>query len=59
MKKIWLATPTTHKEEMDFIKEAFHTNWVAPLGKNINEFEKEISVYVGCKSAAAVKAIAS
>lgn len=54
--KIWLATPTTHKEEMDFIKEAFHTNWVAPLGKNVDEFEKEISDYVGCKSAAAVTA---
>lgn len=54
--KIWLSSPTMHGEEQMFIKEAFDTNWVAPLGKNVTEFENEISAYVGCKSAAAMTA---
>lgn len=56
MEKIWLSTPTTHGEEQIFIKEAFDTNWVAPLGKNVTEFENEISAYLGCKAAAAMTA---
>ncbi len=54
--KIWLSSPTMHGEEQAFIKEAFDTNWVAPLGKNVNEFEKEVAAYVGCKAAAAMTA---
>lgn len=54
--KIWLSTPTMHGEEQIFIKEAFDTNWVAPLGKNVTEFENEISRYIGCKAAAAMTA---
>ncbi len=54
--KIWLSSPTMHGEEQMFIKEAFDTNWVAPLGKNVNEFEKEVAAYVGCKAAAAMTA---
>ncbi|MBE7011631.1 MAG: aminotransferase class V-fold PLP-dependent enzyme [Ruminococcaceae bacterium] len=54
--KIWLSSPTMHGEEQVFVKEAFDTNWVAPLGKNVNEFEKEVSSYVGCRAAAAMTA---
>ena len=54
--KIWLSSPTMHGEEQMFVKEAFDTNWVAPLGKNVNEFEKEIAAYIGCKGAAALSA---
>ena len=54
--KIWLSTPTTHGEEQEFIKEAFDTNWVAPLGKNVTEFENEIAAYVGVNAAAAMTA---
>ena len=54
--KIWLSSPTMHGEEQMFVKEAFDTNWVAPLGKNVTEFENEISRYVGCKAAAAMTA---
>jgi len=54
--KIWLSSPTMHGEEQLFVKEAFDTNWVAPLGKNVTEFENEISRYLGCKSAAAMTA---
>ena len=56
MEKIWLSSPTMHGEEQIFVKEAFDTNWVAPLGKNVTEFENEICRYVGCKAAAAMTA---
>ena len=55
-KRIFLSCPTMHGEEQMFIKEAFDTNWVAPLGKNVNEFEKEMAAYVGVKHAAALTA---
>lgn len=45
-----------HDEEQMLIKEAFDTNWVAPLGKNVTEFENGIAEYVGCKSALAMNA---
>ena len=43
-----------HSEEMQFIQEAFDTNWVAPLGKNVDEFENEMARYVGVDHAAAL-----
>lgn len=54
--RIWLSTPTMHGEEQIFIKEAFDTNWVAPLGKNVTEFENEMASFVGVKAAAAMTA---
>ena len=56
--KIFLASPHMSSEgyEMEYIKEAFDTNWIAPLGKNVDEFEKEIAAYVGVKHAAALSA---
>lgn len=56
MAHIFLASPHMSAEgyEQKFIKEAFDTNWIAPLGKNVNEFEKELSSYVGAKDAAAL-----
>lgn len=55
-KKLFLSSPHMSDEgfEMNYIKEAFDTNWVAPLGKNVDEFENELSQYVGSKSAAAL-----
>jgi len=41
---------------MKYIKEAFDTNWVAPLGKNVNEFENAIKEYAGIKGAVAMSA---
>lgn len=55
-KRIYLSSPTMHGEEMEFIKEAFDTNWVAPLGKNVDEFEKECASLAGVSSAAALSA---
>lgn len=54
--KIWLSTPTMHGEEQEFIKEAFDTNWIAPLGKNVTEFENEMARYLGIGGAAAMTA---
>ncbi len=44
--------------EKEYVKEAFDTNWIAPLGENVNKFEEEISEYVGInnKNAAALSA---
>ena len=42
-KKIYLSSPTMNGQEMNFIQEAFDTNWVAPLGKNVDEFELELA----------------
>ena len=53
-KRIYLSSPTMHGEEMQYIQEAFDTNWVAPLGANVDGFEKEMAEYVGVKHAAAL-----
>lgn len=55
-KRIYLASPTMHGEEQRFIQEAFDTNWVAPLGKNVDAFEREMAAYVGAGHAAALTA---
>lgn len=54
--RIFLASPHMSDEgyEKEFVKEAFDTNWIAPLGRNVNEFEKEIAEYVNIKDAAAL-----
>jgi hypothetical protein len=49
-KRIFLASPTMNGHEMEYIQEAFDTNWVAPLGKNVDEFEKELAAYAGAFS---------
>ncbi len=45
-KKICLSTPTMHSEEMQFVKEAFDKNWIAPLGFNCDNFEQEMCNYL-------------
>lgn len=55
-KRIYLSSPTMHGEEMQYIKEAFDTNWVAPLGKNVDEFEKSMASYLGIKHSVALSA---
>lgn len=42
--------------EQKYVKEAFDTNWIAPLGENVNKFEEELASYVGIKNAAALSA---
>ena len=53
-KKIWLASPTMHGEELDFVREAYETNWMSTVGANINEIEKIVCEKVGCKYAVAL-----
>lgn len=55
-KRIYLSSPTMYGEELKYIHEAFDTNWVAPLGPNVNSFEKEFADYVGIGHAAALSA---
>ncbi|MGP4060970.1 DegT/DnrJ/EryC1/StrS family aminotransferase [Halobacillus sp. H74] len=54
--KIFLSSPHMSDEgyEMEYVQEAFDTNWIAPLGKNVNEFENEFAINVGIKHAAAL-----
>ncbi|WP_461206055.1 DegT/DnrJ/EryC1/StrS family aminotransferase [Clostridium sp. DL1XJH146] len=56
--KIWLASPHMSDEgyEMEYVKQAFDTNWIAPLGPNVNGFEKELAAKVGVGHAAALSA---
>lgn len=55
-KKIYLSSPTMYGEEQQFIKEAFDTNWIAPLGANVAGFEKELGKYIGVSHVAALSA---
>lgn len=55
-KRIYLSCPTMHGEEQQFVTEAFETNWVAPLGPNVNKFESEMAEYTKCGHAAALSA---
>ena len=53
-KKVWLSSPTMHGEEMEYIKQAYETNWMSTVGANINEVERMTCEYVGCKHAVAL-----
>lgn len=53
-KRIYLASPHMSGEEMKYINEAFETNWIAPLGKNVTQFEKEMCDYIGRPHAVAL-----
>jgi dTDP-4-amino-4,6-dideoxygalactose transaminase len=54
--KIWLSSPHMGGEEFNFVKDAFDTNWIAPLGPHVNGFEQELCNYTGAKYAAALSA---
>lgn len=55
--KIWLSSPHMSGNELPYIKEAFDSNWVAPLGPNVNGFEKDLQSYL--KENSHVAALAS
>lgn len=52
--QILLSTPHLGEQEMAFVEEAIRSNWVAPLGPNVDAFERELAAYVGVGHAAAV-----
>lgn len=49
--KVWLSSPTMHGDEQRWVDEAIQTNWVSTVGANINEVEKMMCEYLGCKYA--------
>ena len=53
-KKLYLASPTMHGEELKYMQEAYETNWMSTVGANINESEKMICEKIGCRNAVAL-----
>ena len=52
--RIFLSTPHMSGNEQKYIQDAFDTNWIAPLGPNVDAFEEELASFVGTRDAAAV-----
>lgn len=50
-KKVYLSSPTMHGDELKFMKEAFDTNWMSTVGKNIDEVERLAEERIGIKYA--------
>ena len=48
--KIWLSSPHLGGTEQKYVQEAFDTNWIAPLGPNVNGFEQDLEKYIGNQS---------
>ncbi|MBR2189233.1 MAG: DegT/DnrJ/EryC1/StrS family aminotransferase [Eubacterium sp.] len=53
-KKVWLASPTMHGEELYFMQRAYETNWMSTVGENINESERVTCEKLGCGQAVAL-----
>ena len=54
--KVWLSSPTMHGEELEYMTEAYKTNWMSTVGQNLNEIEAKVADYVGVKYADALSA---
>src|SRR6056300_144997 len=54
MKKIYLSPPHMSGKELEYIKEVFDQNWIAPIGPHLNKFEDMVKEYTGAKHAVAV-----
>ena len=52
--KIWLSSPHIGTKELQYVNEAFNTNWIAPLGPHVNAFEHGLQVQTQTKNAAAL-----
>lgn len=52
--KIWLSSPTMHGEELEYVTEAYQSNWMSTVGENINKLEEAIARKVGVKYAVAL-----
>lgn len=52
--KIWLSSPTMHGDEQKWVTDAFEKNWITTAGENINEVERLVAEYVGCRYAVAL-----
>ena len=56
LSKVWLSSPTMHGLELEYMKQAYETNWMSTVGENINEAERLACEKVGCKYAVALSA---
>ena len=54
--KLWLSSPTMHGEELDYMAEAYKTNWMSTVGRNLNEIEAQVAELIGVKHAVALSA---
>ena len=54
--KLWLSSPTMHGSELVYMQEAFDTNWMSTVGKNIDKVEAQMAEYIGVKHAVALSA---
>ena len=54
--KVWLSSPTMHGDELKYVTEAYETNWMSTVGKNINEVERQIAEKIGVRYAVALSA---
>ena len=52
--KVWLSSPTMHGTEQHWADDAIQSNWVSTIGENLNEIEREISKFIGCRYAVAL-----
>ncbi|WP_138261915.1 aminotransferase class I/II-fold pyridoxal phosphate-dependent enzyme [[Clostridium] hylemonae] len=52
--RVFMSSPTMHGDEQIYIQEAFDTNWIAPLGTNVDAFERDMASFVGCNGATAL-----
>jgi dTDP-4-amino-4,6-dideoxygalactose transaminase len=52
--KVWLSSPTMHGTEMEYVKEAYETNWMSTVGTNISEIERVACEVIGCDYAVAL-----
>lgn len=55
-KKIWLSSPTMHGPELEYVTEAYKTNWMSTVGENINEVERLACEKIGCGYAVGLSA---
>ena len=55
-KRVWISSPTMHGEELQFMQEAFESNWMSTVGQNINELERLVAEKIGCQYAVALSA---
>lgn len=54
--KVWLSSPTMHGDELKYVTEAYQTNWMSTVGKNINEVERITTERIGCRYAVGLSA---
>ena len=55
--KIWLSSPHMGGNELVYVKQAFDTNWIAPLGPHVDNFENDLLSFTQTKAAAALSSV--